>query len=188
MAPKFPEFLQSFAPAASLAYLPDVARLEWAVNRAIHAADAEPLDLARLGAVAPEDQARICFQPHPSITLLAAAYPVDAVWRAVLERDDAALAALDIDAGPVHLLIERRDCGVEVSRLAGSAWRFAADLCAGRPIETACEAANDIDAPAQLAEHLAAGRFIEFSVAAPPDPALEPEMTMPLPTTDGILP
>ena len=32
-------------PAAALAYLADVARLEWAVSRAIHAADREPLDL-----------------------------------------------------------------------------------------------------------------------------------------------
>ena len=41
---EFPDFLQNFQPAASLVYLADVARLEWAVSRAIHAADVEPLD------------------------------------------------------------------------------------------------------------------------------------------------
>ena len=33
----FPEFLARFPPAAALTYLPDVARLEWALNRALHA-------------------------------------------------------------------------------------------------------------------------------------------------------
>src|SRR6516225_3565060 len=35
----FPDFLQSFEPAASLTYLPDVARLERAVCHALHAVD-----------------------------------------------------------------------------------------------------------------------------------------------------
>src|SRR6516164_9064562 len=37
----FPEFLAQFRQAASLAYLPDVARLEWTVSRALHAPDVE---------------------------------------------------------------------------------------------------------------------------------------------------
>ena len=48
VADLFPEFLARFPPAASLAYIADVARLEWAVNRALHAPDAAPLDVARL--------------------------------------------------------------------------------------------------------------------------------------------
>jgi Putative DNA-binding domain len=175
---EFPDFLQKFEPAASLAYLSDVARLEWAVNRAIHAPDIDPLDLARLGALAPEEQARICFVPHPAVTLLRADHPVDAVWRAVLDRDDAALAAIDIDAGSVHLLVERRDTDVEVSRLAEPVWRFAVDLCAGRPIEEACAATVDIDAPALLAQHLAAGRFAGFRIAGTGDGADEPTTSM----------
>jgi hypothetical protein len=87
----FPQFLRGFQPAATLEYLPDVARLEWAVNRAIHAADVEPLDVKRLKALPPEDQVRVCFAPHPSITLLCADYPVDVIWRGVLHGDDAAL-------------------------------------------------------------------------------------------------
>src|SRR2546425_12390395 len=45
---EFAEFLARFPPAASLAYLADVARLEWAANRALHAPDEEPLDVTRL--------------------------------------------------------------------------------------------------------------------------------------------
>src|SRR5262249_26234747 len=45
---RFPEFLQSFGPAAALIYLPDVARLERAVCRALHAVDVDPLECSQL--------------------------------------------------------------------------------------------------------------------------------------------
>jgi len=161
----FPQFLRGFQPAAALEYLGDVARLEWAVNRAIHALDMEPLDLARLEALLPEDQARVCFVPHPSIALLRADYPVDVIWRGVLGGDDAALAAVDLKTGPVRLLVERGATGVEVSRLDAAAWRFAAALCEGKPLAEVLAEAGHTSVESQLAEHLAAGRFIDFRLA-----------------------
>jgi hypothetical protein len=162
---EFPGFLREFAPAAALTYLPDVAELEWAVNAALHAPDAQPLDLTRLAALAPEEQVRVCFVPNPCLGLVSAAHPADIIWRAVLEGDDAALSAIDVEAGPVHLLVERGDHGVAVLRLSEPAWRFAAALRAGRPLEEACAAATDIDAHTLLAEHLAAGRLVDFNIA-----------------------
>jgi hypothetical protein len=165
----FPEFLRNFQPAASLPYLADVARLEWAVNCAIHAADVDPLDLARLSDLPPEDQIRVCFVPHPSIALLHADFPADAIWRGVLSGDDVALAAVDLDAGLAHLLVERRATGVEVSRLDDATWRFAAGLCEGQPLAAVFAGATDARADALLAEHLSAGRFVEFRLAPPED-------------------
>jgi hypothetical protein len=162
---EFPEFLRIFQPAATLAYLPDVARLEWAVSRAIHAADEEPLDLKRLEALAPDEQARVCFVPHPSVALLRTDYPADAIWRGVLNGDDAALAAVDVDSGPAHLLVERRVSGVEVSRLDEAAWRLTAALCDGRPLEMALAQAGEAQTYVLLAEQLTAGRFVDFSVS-----------------------
>ncbi len=178
---EFPEFLLNFAPAASLAYLPGVARLEWAVNRALHAEDSEPLDLSRLGELALADQGRISFVPHPSVALIRSEHPVDSLWRAVLDRDDTALRALEMEGGSVHLLVERRESGVEVSRMAEPEWRFAADLCAGRPLEEACAAARNVDTSVRLAGHLALGRFIDFTLTEPEswrDPA-KPAATQP---------
>ena len=45
------------------------------------------------------------------------------------------------------------------------AWRFAAELSAGQPLGAALDAAVEIDAPALLAEHIAAGRFTGFDLA-----------------------
>ena len=164
----FSEFLAGFPPAGALSYLPGVARLEWAVNRALHAPDMEPLYLARLGAVAAADRDRIAFLPHPSVALVEVDHPVDAIWRAVLAQDDNAMAAIDLDAGPVRLLVERRATGVEVTRLEDPAWRFAAALCASRPLQTAIDTAPGVDAAALLAEHFAAGRFIRFELVDGP--------------------
>jgi Putative DNA-binding domain len=166
---EFPDFLASFQPAASLAYLADVARLEWTVSRAIHAADVEPLDLTRLAALSPKDQARVCFVPHPSVALLCADYPADAIWRGVLNGDDAALAGIDPDAGPVRLLVERRAAGVEVSRLGEGQWCFTAALCDGWSVSEALAGGAGSSADSLLAEHLAAGRFVDFHLA--PDSA-----------------
>jgi hypothetical protein len=163
---EFPDFLREFPPAASLAYLPDVARLEWAVNCAIHARDVEPLELAALAAIQPEDQGGVSFVAHPSVHLLRADYPVDHIWQAVIAADDRALAALDVDAGAVCLLVERRATGIEVVRLDEPAWRFMADICAGRPLQLALDSAADFDCAAALAEHLAFGRLIACKFAA----------------------
>ncbi|HVA15369.1 MAG TPA: DNA-binding domain-containing protein, partial [Stellaceae bacterium] len=158
----FPDFLARFAPAASLSYLPDVARLEWCVNRALHALDVEPLDLARLAAIDPQDQSRVGFVPCPSIGLVRSTYPVDAIWRAVLAQDDDAMSKIDLRSDPVWLLIERRKSGVDVIRCTAQAWRFASELFATRPLEAAIDAAPGVDASILLADHLAAGRLVDF--------------------------
>jgi len=167
---EFPDFLSGFAPASSLPYLPDVARLEWAVSRALHAADAEPLDARRLAALDDGEQGRVTFAPHPSLAFVQAQYPADDIWRAVLEEDDAALSAIDPEASRAWLLVQRLPGGVEVRRMSESAWRFTAALSAGRSLAAALAAAGDIDAPALLAEHLAAGRFADFSLIESTDP------------------
>jgi hypothetical protein len=161
----FPGFLTAYAPAAALAYLGDVAQLEWAVNRALHADDAPRLDLARLSALEQSALSRVSFMAHPGLSLLRLEFPADAIWRAVLEQNDAAMAAIDLSSGPVHLLVERNAAGVQVRCLGAAAWDFTARLSAGTPLSAVLAERPDVDgdADAWLAEHLALGRFIDFS-------------------------
>jgi len=174
----FPAFLDRFTPAASLAYLSGVARLEWVVSRALHAADAEPVDLPRLSAMDPEDQGRIGFVPHPSVGLVHADHPVDAIWRAVLAQDDDAMERIDLQSGPVWLLVQQGESGIEVARCSAPAWHFASELFASRPLQDVIDAAPDVDASILLADHLAAGRVIGFklcdSKGAMPAPEVDP--------------
>ncbi len=163
---RFPEFLQGFEPSAALVYLPDVARLEWSVCRALHAPEAAPLDCARLLDVEPSAQARVRFAPHPSVSLVSSAYPVDDIWRAVLARDDAAIAAIDLGAGAVHLLVESGGDAVAVSRMEKPRWIFADALATGHSLSASLDVAGDAEATRWLAEHLAAGHFTAFVLDA----------------------
>lgn len=167
---EFADFLQRFEPAATLAYLPDVARLEWAVNRALHAPEAQPIDVSQLAAVAPSDQDRVCFAAHPSISMLRSHFPVDAIWRAVLRHDDAAMGAIDLADAAVCLMVQRLAGQVEVMRLDERAWQFGVALFSGHPLGAAFDAARGVDAPALLANHLMEGHCTAFHIAEPESP------------------
>lgn len=161
---EFSAFLERFPPAASLVYVPEVARLEWAVACALHAPDMNPLEVAQLATLPPSGHDRVCFAPHPSISLVQARHPVDTIWRAVLAEDDSALAQIDWKAGAIWLLVERLGSGIEVTRIDEPEWRFLSALCASRPLGDAIKAAGQIDASAVLAEHLTVGRFVSFTL------------------------
>ena len=79
----FPAFLETFAPAQSLAYLPDMARLEWAIATAANAPDVPVL---------PPAKASLPLRPHPSFSLLSVRWPVVEIRRAVLDDDFSSLA------------------------------------------------------------------------------------------------
>ena len=162
---EFPDFLKHFPPAASLAYLADVARLEWAVARALHAPDVLPLDAKLLAALDPADHERVCFVAHPSLSLLRVDCPADTIWRAVLAQDDAGLSAIDLADGPFWLQIERTGDGVAATRLDERHWHFANALAAALPLGAALEVAPGPDAARLLADHIAAGRFVAFNLA-----------------------
>jgi hypothetical protein len=163
----FAAFLAEFRPAASLPYLADVAQLEWAVNRALRSPDTEPLDANRLAAVDPALHERICFVADPSITLLRTDHPADAIWRAVLAGDDAALGAIDLVEGPVRLLVQRRVAGIEVMRLDEPTFRITDAFMAGAPLGEALTSADASVATNVLAANLAAGRITAFRLSEP---------------------
>ena len=161
----FADFLAQFPAVSGLHYLPDVARLEWVVNAALHADDTAPLDpesLAQIASVLPE---HVAFVAHPSVKTLRLDYPARAIWQAVLDEDDNALSAIDLRRGPELLLIERSAGAVEVSLLAEAEWRFTNALCAGESFAAAMEIAPDGDIPLFLARHIAAGRLIGFHLS-----------------------
>jgi hypothetical protein len=156
---EFSEFLANLPSLAQLSYLPDVARLEWAINGVLHARDHEGLDGASLAALAETDPRLVRFEPHPAVRLLQVSYPVDVIWRAVLEGDDEALGKIDLSEGPQWLLIERGNTGLQVARLEEAEWRFTAALFAGGTLDAVIGAATDIDAPSVLAGHFRSRRI-----------------------------
>ena len=90
---------------------------------------------------------------------------MDAIWRAVLARDDTALAAIDLSATAVRLLVERYDDEIKITQMGERRWKFAEALFAGQSLSGALAVADDPDAPAWLAAHLTAGHFTDFALS-----------------------
>jgi hypothetical protein len=156
----FAAFLRDFPACAGLPYLADVARLDRAVARALHADDAAPLAPRELARIDPAQVGTLRLRFHPSVSLLHSAYPVDTIWAAVLARDEAAMTAIDLQRGPVHLLVERVDGKPAVVRMPAAAWTWTCALAQGRALGELPDLAKAGELGAVLAQHLLVGRVI----------------------------
>lgn len=136
----FPNFLAQFGPAAGLRYLPDVARLEWLMHEVFHAADAEPLALNRLGALAEADAAVLRLTLNPACRLLASPFPVLHIWRAN-QPDTADDTEIDVDIGGDWLLVRRSGFMVEVQSLSVGEYTMLEALDGGAALEPAYQQA-----------------------------------------------
>jgi hypothetical protein len=132
----FADFIEVFAPAASVPYLADVARLERLRVRAYHAADALALNHEQIAAVlsAPQTLGELHIQLHPSVSTLNSTYAVVALWAA--HQQDETLPKVD----PLHgqnALILRNGLEVEVFAVDTGSTMFIRSLQNDWPLEQA---------------------------------------------------
>lgn len=164
---RFADFLATFAPAQTLPYLPDVARLEWACHRAFHAADAQPLALDRLATVAPDDHARVTFTLHPSAHVMRSDYPVSRIWQAN-QLGSAPDEVINLDEGGTQFLVVRRDLEVAIEPLAIGEFALLREFARGSHLAVAAEAAlttdPTFDLTAALATHVARQTLCDFTL------------------------
>lgn len=168
----FADFLAAYPYARDLPCLPDVARLEWALDEASRAAEPagsrEDL-LAELGAVPGEDVARQRFVLDPSCRLLHSAFPVLRIWQ-VHHQDESADRSVDFAAGPDHLLIRREAAVPVIERIPAGDCAWLAALADGADLAGALEAAlaadRDFDLGNALRAHIAAGTLQSLAHAA----------------------
>lgn len=149
----FADFLATYPHARDLRYLPDVARLEWAMDEAQRAADEagtpEAL-LASLAAVPPTEVAAQRFRLDASCRLQRSPYPVLRIWQAHRGAGQR-LEDIAFD-GPDDLLLVRRERGqVTVERLPGGEHAWLATLAAGADFAAALDAALAADPAFDLA-------------------------------------
>jgi len=132
----FPDFLTAYPYGRELAYLPDVARLEWALDEAARAADndSSPQDLlAALAAVPANVVAAQGFTLAPSCRLLFSPHPVMRIWQA--HHDES--VRVDFDAGPDYLLVRRQGDVPIIERVAHADYAFLSALEKGQDLATA---------------------------------------------------
>jgi Putative DNA-binding domain len=136
----FGDFLERYEPAQALPYLPDVARLEWAVECAARG----PLE-GEAPFRADIDLGGTRLALVPSLTLLRTGYPAEPIWRAAVEGDSDALGRIDPRPNSSSLAVWRVTDGAEVLPLGAGAAGFLQDLLAGGDAESAVNAAAAAD-------------------------------------------
>ena len=149
---RFAAFLTSFAPAASLPYLPDVARLEWAYHRVFHAAEHDPLSPDRLAEVPAALHGDLVFGLHPATRLLESDYPVLRIWQA--NQPGAADEQIDLSVGGDRLLIFRRELEIEFKRLSHGEFILLRAFSFERRFAEASSAAIEVEPKLDLADIL----------------------------------
>lgn len=118
------DFLDSFPPCASLPYLGDVARMEWAMHSVFH------------GLAMGDEQ-----QPA-ALRLFSSRWPVDAIWRVAMGRDE---GPVDMNAGKAWVLIYRDKAEVKFESLSQAGFVFHENVWAQASISTANKLAREID-------------------------------------------
>ncbi len=159
----FAGFLESYAPAADLSYLPDVARLEWAIDEANRAPDhdcAPETVLAALAAAPPERLPALRLVLAPSCRVVASNFPIYRIWQ-VNQPDYEGDVRVSLDEGPVALLVRRDVQGICVERIDAGLHAWLSALAAGSPLGASIEAAQNTCATFDLGQalrtHIATG-------------------------------
>jgi hypothetical protein len=157
------DFLAQWPPSAQLVYLPDVAKLEWAMESVFHAADAAPLDLQALAAVAPEVVATLRFDLHPASRIICSRYPILRIWQ-VNQPGFTANQSVQLDAGGDSLLVIRRSSAVELERLSPGELALLQGLAEGVSMAEAhtraVQADPELDLSAFLQHHALGGTLV----------------------------
>lgn len=150
---EFAEVLAGHEAGRDLPYLPDLARLEWAVHRAHGAADALPLDPKQLARVAPERLAALRFQWAAGTALIASSHPIVRIWTIHQPGFDGEFG-VDWSAGECAC-VARDGWAVQVRALPAGEAAFIEASLAGLPLGVAADHALAVDAAFDLGGLLA---------------------------------
>jgi hypothetical protein len=167
----FPDFLASYPHAAALAYLHDVARLEWALDEASRAFDASGTPEATITALAalPGDEVpRQRFVLDPSCRLMHSPHPVFRIWQ--LHQTNRADGEIDWNAGGEDLLVRREGATPTIERLSAAEHAWLSALAAGADLASALDAAlaadETFDLGTTLRERIADGTLMAVASSA----------------------
>ncbi|WP_020405573.1 DNA-binding domain-containing protein [Hahella ganghwensis] len=144
----FAGFLCGFDPLAALPYLADVACLEWHHHRAYYITEQPPLDLTT-------DQEQL-LQSRPvlntGVAIVHSRFPVDAIWQQA--RDHESEFNVDLESGPVTVLVFRHQQQVQVWNLSEAASALLLSVQSGNTLGEAIESAFSYPGHEQLPEFI----------------------------------
>jgi hypothetical protein len=148
----FADFLESLPSADSVPYLGDVARLEWARLRALHAADAVPGSMQPLAGLDEEALETVRLELHPSLWLLRSQWPVVSLWFDCMGGGSSS-GKVDLDV-PESAVVIRPVLSVRVHSASPGVAELLAGVQAGATLGAAMRRSMMSDDPGDLAAQL----------------------------------
>lgn len=158
----FADFIDAHAPAASLPFLGDMARMEREWSRAWAAADEPAIDRGHLAHLGAAQLATARIRPHAAACLIRSAWPVAQLWQA---HQCVAPDLSTIQWQPQNVLITRPDAEVRLQCIDAGAASIAAALFEGHNVTAAAAQAADTDMGAALALFIDSGMIAEVLTA-----------------------
>ncbi len=148
---QFAQFILKFAPAESVPYLADMARLEWQCRVAGEVADRSTMNLEAVNTLlaSPEALAASRWQFHPSVSLIDSQYAIASLWLAHQHESELEIAQALAKVNPYQAeiaLILRYDLNVVVKSLQTGERIFIQALMSSHSLEEALKIANREDA------------------------------------------
>jgi hypothetical protein len=137
----FAGFLAEFPSTSQLAYLADVARLEWLMQETYHAAESPGMDLQALALVTPEQHYALRFRLNPAARLMRSQYPVLRIWR-VNQPEFSGDQTVNLNAGESRLLVIRREKAIDLQALGIGEYALLCALNRAEPLLSAVEYAQ----------------------------------------------
>jgi hypothetical protein len=148
----FAEYLRSQFEGGDLAWLPDVAELEWALECVSGAADAPPIDSSALLRIPPDRYEDLAFEPNAATRLVRSSFPILKIWQT--NQPSAPAETVNLDEGGDHLLVRRRNGDLEFVRLSREDFTFARMLTRGASLALATDASLAVNPHFDLAQSL----------------------------------
>jgi hypothetical protein len=136
----FPAWLARHLAGSGYDWLADLARLEWACEEVLVAADSPAISIEALARLEPEALAALRLTLQPALRCVTSPYPVWSVWRA--NQPDQPGDAVAADRGAEHVVVTRADDRPVLHLRPESEVRFVAALAAGACLQDALEASS----------------------------------------------
>ncbi len=137
---RFADFIATFPPAATVVYLADMARLEYAIQISRHSADSRPIAPDKLSHLI-EDQQALNYtglKLATAVQVLSSAFPVVSIWHAHQGSAPFDLSQIQLSQ-PESVMLSRPELNVELHSIDAGAAEFICNLTAAQPLAEAAQ-------------------------------------------------